>query len=228
MEKRWCLGIVLVLPVLLAGPAVAGTGGASEPDSFYMALRGGPGWADQAERSPESGSGAKLKFESEYDLNLAAGYRFLSWLRAEGELGFVNMSLDNLELENRGQTVDANGQDRQYRGMVNVYLDGANSTAFTPFIGAGAGAIRANLDLSWTLPRSGATVKTDDWDWAFAWQFMAGIGWRVAPRLEVELAYRYYGSDDRSHANHSTANNPDVVVDGTRASFVQAGLRYYF
>ncbi len=219
-------GAIVFLGVFLIGvSAPADEGGAN---SFYLAVRGGPGWADRTDRQPESGGGAKLKFESEYDLNLAAGYRIVPWLRAEGELGFVDMSIDNLELQSRGVTVDANGHDRHYRGMLNVYLDGANSSAFTPFIGAGAGAIRANLDISWTLPRSGAEVTADDWDWAFAWQFMGGIAWRVTSCLEVEFAYRYYGSDDRSHTNHSAATSSDVVLDGTRGSFVHTGLRYYF
>ena len=226
MKNIVVYGTIVCLGIFLFGAFASAE--ESGTDSFYLALRGGPGWADRAERQPESGSGAKLEFDSEYDLNLAVGYKFLPWLRAEGELGFVNMSLDNLHLESRGESVGAHGHDRHYRGLVNVYLDGANSSPFTPFIGVGGGVVRANLDLSWALPSSGATVTADDWDWAFAWQFTAGIAWRAASDLELEVSYRYYGTDDRSHANHGAAMNPDVVVDGTRASFAQAGLRYCF
>ena len=214
-------GIIVLGMALFLSSAPAGETEEGEDNRFYLALRGGPGWADRAERVPRSGGGAKLKFESEYDVNLALGFRFSPFLRAEGEAGFVNMSLKNLHLKTRGETVPAHGHDRHYRGMVNLYLDGANSTPFTPFIGAGAGTVRANLDLSWALPATGQTVRADDWDWAFAWQFMAGISGRVSRCLEVEVLYR-------SHTNHSAASQPDVVVDGTRASFVQGGLRGYF
>jgi len=228
MGKKCVLMIAVMISVILVGGAAGEAGDECEPTLFYIALRGGPGWADDSTRSPRSGQGAKMKFESEYDVNLAGGSRLFPWLRAEAELGLVNMSLDKLSLKKLGETAEASGHDRHFRGMLSLYLDGANSTAFTPFAGAGAGLIRANLDICWDLPSTAETVRADDWDWAFAWQAIAGVAWEISPSLELELSYRYYASNDRSHTNHSGARQADVVVDGTKASFVHAGLRYQF
>lgn len=224
--------IFLLLSVVIGMTASAGEIGekavAVEKKANYIVLRGGPGWANDSTRSPRSGGGAELKFKSEFDLNLAYGHCFFDWLRAEAELGWVQMEIDGMELKQRGQTIDVHGHDRHFRGMLNVYADWDNPTSFSPFVGMGLGVVRANLDLKWELPKTAETVRVDDWDWAFAWQFMAGVAWNINSSWEIELTYRYYATNDRSHENHSAATYPDVAVNGTEASFAQLGVRYCF
>jgi opacity protein-like surface antigen len=196
--------------------------------SNYVATRLGLGWVNDSTREPRTGSGGEMKFKSESDLNLAYGYRVLPWLRLEAELGYVHMGLDEMTLKHRGETVDIHGHDRHLRGMLNVYGDWDNASSLTPFVGAGVGVIQARLDIKWELPRTSQTVEADDRDYAFAWQLLAGVSWRIASSWELELMYRYYASDERTHENHSEATSSKVDVDGTSASFLDLGVRYGF
>lgn len=229
---HFCRVILLFLLLAIGGGNVAFAETTSETPSVmpsnYIVLRGGPGWAEGSTRSPIGGQGSsEMHFKSEYDINLAYGYRFFNWLRLEGELGYVYMKLDEHTLSKTGETKDISGHDRHLKGMLNVYADWYNSTAFTPFVGAGIGLARVHLDTDFIRSNS-QPAKTDDKDTAFAYQFMAGVAWAFHPSWELELMYKYYATNDRIHDNHSAATYPEVDVNGTKSSFVQLGLRFCF
>lgn len=211
--------MVLVVFVVLPVSAEAGL--------QYLAIRGGPGWASDTDRIPNPGGGSVISFKSEFDLNIAYGRSFIEWLRAEIELGYVNMDLDKMYMKKQENTVELEGSDTHIRAMLSAYADWNNSTGFTPFIGGGIGLAHANLDMKWELPNQGTTAETESSDNAFVWQVVAGTGWRIGSSWELELMYRYYSSNDRTHDNHETANYPDVEVEGTKASFVELGIRYF-
>ena len=212
--------ILLVVLILVAVLPV------SSESCQYIVFRGGPGWASDADRTPNPEGGSVLSFTSEFDLNLAYGHSFSNWLRAEVELGYVNMGLEKMYLKKQEQDVDLEGSDTHLRGMINVFLDWRNSTGLTPFIGLGAGMARANLDMKWELPNQGSTAETESSDYTFTWQAIAGAGWLMNSSWEIELMYRYYVSNDRTHDNHDIATYPEVEVEGTKAGFVQVGIRY--
>lgn len=211
--------IILVIFTVLPVSAEAG--------SQYLVVRGGPGWASDTDRIPDpSSSGSVISFKSEFDLNIAYGRDFTEWLRAEVELGYVRMDLDKMYLKKQDKTAELEGSDTHIRAIVSTYSDWKNSTGFTPFIGSGIGLANANLDMKWKLPNQGTTAETESSDNAFVWQAVAGTSWSIGSSVELELMYRYYSSNDRTHDNHETANYPDVEVEGTKAGFVELGIRY--
>lgn len=211
-----------VLVVVLVGGAVAGAA------DNYVAVRGMFGWAQEAERTSEGGSGSTISFDSAYGGTVAVGRGITPWLRIEGEAGYVYMSLDKMKRHKLGDQVDVSGHDRQFTLMVNAYLEWPNQSPFKPFIGAGVGMVNAKLDLSFVHPANGSVVKAGDAVWAFAYQFIAGASWRINDMWEVEFMYRYYLTTDRTHSNHGTATYDEFELEGTRASMIFIGGRLRF
>ncbi len=212
--------LLILTSILLILPVTA------EAGFQYFVFRGGPGWASDVDRVPNpNDAGSVISFKSEFDLNIAYGRSFTDWLRAEVELGYVNMDLEELYLKNHGETVELEGSDTHLRGMVSAILDWNNCTGLTPFIGGGIGLTHANLDMKWDLP-NGSPAETESSDHAFIWQAVAGTIWSFGSSWELELMYRYYASNDRTHDNHENANYPEVEVEGTKASFIELGIRY--
>lgn len=191
----------------------------------YLVFRGGPGWASDVDRIPNPDGGSVISFKSEFDLNIAYGRSFTDWLRAEVELGYVHMGFDEMYLNKQGESVELEGSDTHLRGIVSAILDWNNCTGFTPFIGGGIGLVHANLDMKWDLP-NGSPAETESVDHAFIWQAVAGTAFRVGSSWELELMYRYYATNDRTHDNHENATYPEMEVEGTKASFIELGIRY--
>ncbi|MBW2618069.1 MAG: porin family protein [Deltaproteobacteria bacterium] len=216
------LGILLVLSIIIGIGAAGWAWAEDEVSPYYLALRGGPGWAQDATRTSGPYE-TDMNFEGEYAFNLAYGRR-ISHFRLEGEVGYVNMSLDK-RVSVGGVSREISGSDKHYTLMVNGLADWRNSSPVTPFIGLGVGPVYTRLDTSFPI-RDGSTVKTDDAEWAFGYQLMAGLALTINPHIELELMYRFYGTTQRSHTQE--ANITQVDVDGTQAHFICLGLRYCF
>lgn len=106
---------------------------------------------------------------------------------------------------------DVNSED----AMVNGYYDFRNQTPWTTFLGAGVGVARVKFH---NVKVSGITLDDAD-NTAFAYQFIAGIGYTVNPHTSIDLSYRYL----------ATAN---LTVDGVNADYgshnIMIGARYMF
>lgn len=208
------LAILTVLPVT------------AEAGFQYIVFRSGPGWASDVDRTPNPNGGSVIDFKSEFDLNVAYGRSFNEWLRAEVELGYVYMGFEKMYLKNQDETVELEGSDTHLRGMVSAYLNWNNCTGLTPFVGGGFGLAHANLDMKWELQNQSFPAETRSSDLAFIWQAVAGTGLCIGSSWELELMYRYYSSNDRTHDNHENATYPEMEVEGTKASFIELGIRY--
>ncbi len=197
------------------------------PLQNYFVLRAGPGWADDLEQNAGSRPGAELRTGSEYDINFAYGHRFLHWLRVEFELGYLNLDVDQLYLRNRNQIISSTGTNTQFRGMLNVFAEWNNTTAFTPFIGGGIGLARNKLDLTYMHPGTGTWRSTKNTHYPFAYQFLVGAAWAFHPSWQLELLSRIYGSNDTKQDNPG-GTFPEHNIEGVRATFIELGLRYNF
>ena len=230
---RWVKGFLTaslcILMLLMAdiNAASAEAKSAENPLLNYLVLRGGPGRVDDIHQSAGSMLGADLITGSEYGINFAYGHRFLKWLRVEFELGYVDMEVENLLLKGRGTVINSNGSDKQFNGMLNAYADWKNTTSFTPFIGGGFGLARAKLDLTYRHPGTGNMVSTKNTDYPLAYQFMAGVAWAFHPAWQLELLYKYYGTNDTKRDNPG-GTFPEHNIEGISASFIELGVRYNF
>jgi opacity protein-like surface antigen len=138
------------------------------------------------------------------DLDGAAtrdGYQLNDNIRLEGELAHLQGDVSG----------PLGGDVKVLGGFANAYYDFNPNGQFQPFVGAGIGLARVDVD-------SGAI---DDDDTGFAYQFKAGVAHPFNERLTGEVAYRYVGVTD------VTAGTGPSRVDGDyTTSAVTVGLRY--
>lgn len=166
----------------------------------------------------------KSEFDNTWVVGGALGYRFTRNIRAEFNLSYRNADIDSATFDGVG-TVEGAGDVSALTGMVNVYYDFATGSKFRPYIGAGLGFARIELDSD-----ANAAMVSNDSDTVFAWNLMAGIAYAVSDNAEITLGYRYLGSQDVSldvsvPALGGATGSMDAEFDTHE---VLIGLRYTF
>ncbi|MGD8562583.1 MAG: outer membrane beta-barrel protein [Desulfarculaceae bacterium] len=217
--KRLCL-LAAACVVLCLSPALAGAEGPN-----YIAIRGGAGWAPDVDRSAGSRT-ATVEFGAPFGFGAAYGRRVASWLRLEGELSYFEAKVDRIT-GHFGQETNASGRDRFLTFMVNALADINNPTDFTPFVGLGIGAVRAHHDVTFSPMQGMPAAESDHHDWAFGYQFMAGLAWDFSPALSLDLMYRFLGIGSRDHEQSNTPFG-DVEMDASQMHLLLLGLRFAF
>lgn len=165
-------------------------------------------------------SGTDLDWTTELnnglDLNLLAGYRFDNGVRVELQ-GFYNKAnvdlhrdlavggtgIDALDsaILTRGAADPANptvgavlstddGQIKNYGLFANALYDFKVSETLVPYVGAGVGFTRQDVEYA----PSGIDV-VDDEKTRFAYQAMAGVTYKLSPSFEVFGQYTYRNMD---------------------------------
>jgi opacity protein-like surface antigen len=186
------VGIILVLSAtaaLAAGPYVGGAVGLS-----YL-------------HDSDIEGGGTASYDLGYGLTLSAGYKFDAVpVRAEFEFGYKKASVKDAE----GYDVD--GVDVSAMSfMVNGYYDIKTNSGFTPYVGAGIGAIRGELSGAGSL---------DGNDTQFGYQLILGCAYDFNKNLALDFSYRFQGSTDF-----------DIGYGGQisyRSSNFMLGMRYTF
>jgi len=146
---------------------------------------------------------------------VGVGYGFGSF-RAEGELGYRENDLKSFT----GGTGTASGEARAWSLMANGFYDIDVGGSVKPYVGAGVGVARIDLDgIS-----QGGTALADDRDDVLAFQAMAGLRVPLSDSLSADLGYRFL----------ATQNPTFTSVGGTgfsgryRSHAVTVGLTWQF
>lgn len=141
----------------------------------------------------------EIQYDTGGALNGVLGYRLDDVLRGEIELGYKAADVEY-------DPTDANITSF----MLNGYYDFKTAGPATPFVGLGLGIINAELE-------DGPYSVDDD---QFGYQISFGAAIKVAPRLDLDLMYRYQSSLG------------DFSMDGVEISYgssnLLAGIRYKF
>ena len=190
--------------------------------SFAMAAQGpyisaqlGAGFLQDIDMS-EPGITATVESDPGLALGVAAGYNF-GMFRLEGEIGYQKNDFDKVRICAGGLCASgsATGDITNTYFLVNGYFDFVNSTRFTPYISAGIGMAKIEVNDFSVL---GVRIGSED-DTVFAYQVGVGVGFAVTGNVTIDLKYRYFATDD-----------PDFA--GTKAEYkthnVYLGLRYTF
>ncbi len=85
-----------------------------------------------------------------------------------------------------------------------------------PYVGAGIGFSSFNIINLETF--RGITFEQREYETSFAWQFLGGLNFEIAPNLSVDLTYRYFGTDP-----HLTVTDIEY-----RTSVISAGINFHF
>lgn len=198
---------------IFAGSCLLFAAGAAQaaPNAPYFGAGIGLSRLNDATLSDSTGS-----IDTDFDTGLgfvaSVGYTFDS-VRAELELGYRKNDIDNFSAF--GVSVPASGDVTSKSGMVNVYYDFTPKAQLNPFVGAGIGLAKVEVD---NAAVAGINLGDAD-DTVFAWQLIAGIGYQVSDKAVLDLSYRYFATAD-----------PDF--SGIEAEYgshnLFAGLRFLF
>jgi opacity protein-like surface antigen len=144
-----------------------------------------------------------LGFDTAGTFGLGVGYRVNNWFRADvtGEYR-GNSNFHGLDIVSFNGAVIGTDEYRASKSewlvMANAYADLGTWWCMTPFVGAGIGMSRNTISsfVDVNTPNLGVAFTPNASKWDFAWALHAGVGYKVAPGLTVELAYRYLNMGD--------------------------------
>lgn len=174
-----CLIIVLFQSVAIAasGPYVRGSIGAS----FVEDISG----------SSPYNSSFNNKFNSGQVYGGAAGYRWHN-IRLEGEFVFQENDYDKIQ-NSSGTYVNAKGSISNQSLLLNGYYDFLNESRFTPFVGAGLGASKVEIN---DLLATGWSKPLNRDDTVLGYQLSAGVAAALSESYQLVVYYRYLATED--------------------------------
>jgi len=161
--------------------------------------------------------GITLDVESDtgFVFGVAAGYDLGNNIRVEGEIAYQQNDLDKASL--LGLVVDLSGDSSSLALLLNGYYDFANESAFTPFISAGLGVARVEIN-DFNVAGSGVPSESDD-DTVFAYQIGAGVSYAINDQIDLDVKYRYFGTSDPEFNSTTSEYSSHNFYAGMRFSF---------
>jgi OmpA-OmpF porin, OOP family len=175
----------------LPAPPVAPLG--SQPltavwNRFYLSVHGGPGLLQDTSIDYVNGAlpPRNMNFDVGWTVVGAAGFQVTPWWRTELEVGQRSNRVSSIS-----PGVGARGSVSATTLMINGYIDLPNQGPLTPYVGAGFGKAWVSHDL--TVDGVPLTPGSNT-SWPWAYQFMAGANFAIAPRWSAGLEYRFLGT----------------------------------
>ncbi|MFC6490028.1 outer membrane protein [Nitratireductor sp. GCM10026969] len=149
---------------------------------------------------------------------IGIGYHFNDLLRADVNLSYV--SRDKFDYDDGINAADL--ENRVLGAMVNGYLDLGTVVGFTPYIGAGVGMLYSKHEASVDWTSSGIDASFSDRQYEFAYSLNAGVSYRFADNLSVDVGYQYLSAPGMEYLDFEAG----TVEDGLDYHQIRVGLRY--
>ncbi|MBY0354539.1 MAG: outer membrane beta-barrel protein [Rickettsiales bacterium] len=179
----------LTLAALLGLFAVSASAQERSWPNWYVGLHARVAWIDSTEVSVNDTNIGDLEFDNGFGGGASLGYMpggdsFLRNTRFEFEYDIAESDIDSLN----GFTASDNLRTNSYMG--NVFYDIPTGTQFVPYVGAGVGVSRVDINAP--------AVSLNDSDTVFAYQFMGGLGYSPTsfPNTTLTVGYRYFATED--------------------------------
>lgn len=214
---------VVLLILLIANPVAAQTPG------FYVGVIGGANLLTDSEISIAGGIDVDNDYDPGYAVGGVVGYNLgdvweIGGLRGEFELMYRHNEIEDHRVAALGGSQPGSvGEVASLSYMVNVYHDFAPRQRFRPYIGFGIGGASNEFQ---DFGIQAVPQVLDDEDSGFAWQVIAGAGYRFSDNIFLTGDYRYFSTEAEvvsTPATGSVSSSPDV--DSHSVLF---GLRYQF
>ena len=199
MDRRGAIHTLQVLIGLLSIGHCQVLGGTVEPlteepkpSRFSMRFDGGMAYTmptDVTEAAPPL-EGVELDFDTGFRFDIAGDYELTDWFRVEVEAGWIFNQMDS-----GTSSVDVNGSISQVPFYANILFQYPGLDRWQVVAGGGAGGALMAMDLD---ELSTGTVEMDGADATvvFAYQALAGVGYRLTGASTLGLMYRYSGTGD--------------------------------
>jgi opacity protein-like surface antigen len=168
----------LILPLLVAGCFTLPSLAQAETNP-YVSISGGLGMMTD---STVNGAEDWVGYESGYLVNAAIGLK-ADYGRLEAEIGYHSNDIDTWD----GDPAIPGSNISIWSFMANGYFDyNMNDSEISPYIMVGLGYANVTGD--------DGSVTFDDG--VFAWQAGAGVGFKAADRVTIDVGYRYFATSD--------------------------------
>jgi opacity protein-like surface antigen len=143
-------------------------------------------------------------------------------VRAEFEFGINGSSKYTIDNETvPGTSLDAKFKSWTY--TLNAYYDIKTGSAFTPYIGAGAGFAKVDGSASF----AGATVNFDQNK--FTWNAWLGVAYSINDNISLDIGYRYANLGTVKGATYHVGSGNYITEQAALSSHeVLLGARYVF
>lgn len=143
-------------------------------------------------------------------LSGAVGFSFENNFRPEIEIEYQVNNFDEIEVAGVGKA-NLSGDMSRLGLFANGYYDFKSSGKVTPFIGAGIGYVKVNVN---DLGLDGSADTDDSDDTGFAFHLDVGVSYDITKKVSIDLRYRYVDMFDL---------DPDSTSSNT-----YVGVRYFF
>ncbi len=220
---------------VLATSALAG--------DWYAEVRGG---ASLVSNASETGGIVEITndYNTGYSISGALGYSFADHFRTDLEFSHRRAGNSGGFTENVqafvpcGEFAGDPCLDPATRGrvsaqsvMANAYYDFMTEGRFRPYLGAGVGVARVDMNIVTTATLNDAGTEdfslVDGDKTSFAWQVAAGTGFVLSEGLLLTVGYRYFQGGSPSIPGHARFT-PFALKDTFESHSLEAGLRVRF
>lgn len=171
--------------IIVAASALLALSAADAAAGEYYGNVSGGAMVLQDRSGTVDGDRIKIEYDTGWAVYGAAGYKFDQGFRVEGELGYGHASYDNITVN--GTKIDASGDIDLLSGTVNGFYDFRTATAFTPYLGAGAGVVRTKIS---NARVDNVSVKGET-ETDFTLLGEAGVNYAINQSVDIGLGYRY-------------------------------------
>lgn len=181
-------------------------------NSVYVSGNIGVGMATDSDidNMPERAGTAKMTLDAGFLGTGAVGYDFAGPFRAEAEYGWQKNDIDTLSYSNRFGNFNQ-GDLKTQTIMANAFYDVDTGSPWSPFVGAGIGWAKVDLNTP--------ALPFGDNDDVFAYQLMAGVAYNVSENLAIDAQYRFFGTQDATIQGADFSMNSNDLMLGIRYSF---------
>lgn len=173
---------------------------APEESIFYVSLFGGASFLDDVDTLQDYDTGNDFSYslntKTGYIVGGAIGARVWDPVRAEVELSYARWKADDYTGEILPGGTDFADETSGHLSatylLANLWIDIENDTAFTPYVGGGAGVAwvdASGIEFPTGLERYGY----NNGEMGFAFQAGAGVHIGVAENIAIDVGYRFKG-----------------------------------
>lgn len=195
---------------------MTGVAGTAHAEGWYGRADVGASVGGDMFFSTDGGS-VTLDMDENFHVSGAVGKAMGNGLRIEGELSYRANDLvplaDNLDV----------GDITAFTGMVNAYLDFNREGTIRPYVGAGVGYAKLEID---AVNLANPEFIHDD-DSVLTYQLMAGVGFALSGNAVVDIGYRHYEAQDLGF-DGTDAGIPTLFNSEYQHQSVTAGIRWSF
>ena len=203
--KKIVFGLIGCFFLALPAVSLGATG-------WYGGVKAGVAMATDSDITITGLPTVEIEYDTGFTVGGAIGY-IMENFRLEGEISYQASDVDSIA----GVSLDLLGVSAEVSALTflaNGYWDFVTESGFTPYLTAGIGATKVELEM---------TGEPSEDDTVFAYQLGAGVGFALSETVELDFGYRYLGATD---AEFTDGIDKAEVTIGSHNLLV--GLRFAF